>query len=333
MRCLALADDLRSINVNIFFVCRNLPGNSLELINKANFKLIILPASEYRVTWQQDAEDTKCMISQTKPNVDWLIVDHYGLDEKWEKLMRPYVTNIMVIDDLANRQHDCDILLDQNYYKRYESRYDDLVSSKCIKLLGPEYILLRQEFKDIESLLRERTGKVHRLFIFFGSTDPSNQTVVVLNSLLELNLEYIVVDVVVGNSNQNKESIRLLCEKKTNIRLHCQINNMSELISKSDLGIGAGGSNMWERCLLGLPTITVVCAENQRIATEDVAEMGAIYSLGSAEKISIVDYKRAISMMLNDRDSIRTMGIKAKEIMSSEKNNKKSTAEHILNKK
>jgi UDP-2,4-diacetamido-2,4,6-trideoxy-beta-L-altropyranose hydrolase len=237
--------------------------------------------------------------------VDLLVVDHYGIDKRWEEKIRPYVSKIMVIDDLANRIHDCDILLDQNFYTNLAFRYQGLVPSKCKTFLGPGYVLLRPNFKRRRALLRARDGTIERILVFLGGSDPKNVTRDVLLAILELGLFDTSVDVVVGNTNPHKHSIQALCDQVPGATYYCDVKNLDELIANADLGVGAGGSAMWERCYLGLPTITVVTADNQLRTTEDTATLGAILYLGDAKKLSLIDYRVAISKLTKNPQSLR----------------------------
>lgn len=193
--------------------------------------------------------------------INWVVVDHYDLDVQWERSIRSFAYHLFVIDDLADRMHDCDLLLDQNYYLDLEIRYNDLVPHSCRKLLGPSFILLRDEFINQKRALRKRDGFIKHILVFFGSSDPTNQTKRVLDALVLLQLNEIEIDVVVGMSNPHRNSIKEHCDQSLGLNFYCQVSNMAELISKADLAIGAGGGAMWERCYLGLPTITVVFAK------------------------------------------------------------------------
>ena len=159
MRCLALADALHERGAETHFICRTLPGNLIGVIENKGYSVRCLqqPEAEYvalpgdvshaewlGVSWQQDAADVISALGEMLPQ--WLIVDHYALDRRWEESLRPHVGNIMVIDDLADRLHDCNILLDQNLYTDMENRYNAKIPSMCTKLLGPRYAMLRPEF-------------------------------------------------------------------------------------------------------------------------------------------------------------------------------------------
>lgn len=317
MRCLILAEALGERGAECQFVCREHEGHLIEKILKRGFFVHRLPLVKSFVEphnlisnhepshlawlgsdWTTDAEKTK---NCTNGNVvDWVIVDHYALDIRWEKSIRPICKRLMVIDDLADRLHYCDILLDQNFYLNKEWRYQGLLQKPCKTLLGPDFLLLSTAFEKARVGLRKRDGTVNRIVVFFGGSDSSNQTQVVLAALKKLNMSGILIDVIVGPINQNKRVIQLICDQLPNVNCYYNISNMSELIVKADLGIGAGGYAMWERCYLGLPTITVVVAKNQLSVTKDVAELGAIEYLGSSDSLGVDDYANAISALISN---------------------------------
>lgn len=317
MRCLTLADQLRSEGTEVAFVCRDLPGGMFDLLHERGYRSVKLPLAEGgKCTQYDDAGETIKATGELFPDgVDWLVVDHYELDAAWERMLRLHVRKLMVIDDLANRLHDCDLLLDQNYYRDLDRRYQGLVPEQCITLLGPAHVLLRPEFVDASKRLKVRDGIVRRILVFLGGSDPSNQTQKAVESLKLLKRPDINVDVVVGAANPNRNTIQALCEELPNVTFHCQVSNIAELILNADLGIGAGGATMWERCCLGLPTITVVFAANQERTTEDVAEIGAIEYIGWAGQLGPEDYARAVAEMLVDSQRVRQIGNAARRVL------------------
>jgi len=325
MRCLTLAEALRGRGAECLFICRKHKGHLLEHIRQRGFDVRDLPV--LGSDWATDLAQTKNIVEETK--VDWLVVDHYELDARWESSMRQICRRLMVIDDLANRPHDCDILLDQNFYRNQEQRYQGLLMQHSKTLLGPAYILLRTEFDKVRQELRTRDGIVKRIIIFFGGSDPKNQTLIVLATLKKMNMPNISVDVVVGYNNPNRYFIQMLCKQITGITFHCNISNMAELILNADLGIGAGGSAMWERCYLGLPTITVVFAENQLRTTEDVAYLGAIEYLGWADSLGVNGYERAISGLISNPQRLKQISETALALI--QRQTTSSVADEMLN--
>lgn len=307
MRCLTLAGQLFDEGAEVAFVCRDLPGAMFDILQARGYRFSKLPFAEIgNLSQLIDAKETIEAADILFPSgFDWLVVDHYALDSTWERMLRPYVRKIMVVDDLADRQHDCDLLLDQNYYSNLEQRYKGLVPEHCITLLGPHHVLLRQEFLDARKRLRVRDGSVRRILVFFGGSDSSNQTKKAVEALKLLNMQDIVADVVVGTENPNRIDIKALCDELPNVTFHCQVSNMAELMQNSDIGIGAGGATMWERCCLGLPTITVVSASNQECTTKDVAAIGAINYLGWSTRLNAEDYAHAIICMSDDPQKVR----------------------------
>lgn len=310
MRCLTLADQLRNEGAEVVFVCRDTSDAMFDLLQSRGYRFAKLPTTETNTIPQKlDAKETIEASKQLfSAEIDWLVVDHYELDADWERMLRPCVHKIMVIDDLANRMHDCDLLLDQNYYRDQDRRYQGLLPNNCVTLLGPKYVLLRPEFSEARQRIRSRDGNIRNILVFFGSSDPTNQTQKAIEGLMQFDKPDINVDVVVGVTNPNLNIIQELCAQSSNVTFHCQVSNMAELILKADLGIGAGGSAMWERCYLGLPTITVVFASNQVRTTEDVAEIGAIKYLGWSDQLSSKDYAQAITLMIEDTQKVRQIG-------------------------
>lgn len=311
MRCLTLAGNLVQQGREAFFICRDLPGNLIQYIQNKGFtvsKLPCLPAETAEAelqylaqNWQQDAAETSQAIAANKTAGDHclLVVDHYALDIKWERALRSVVDQIMVIDDLANRPHDCDKLLDQNYYSDMQRRYQGLVPACCELLLGPQYALLRPEFYAAKQKLRQRDGTVRRVLVFFGGSDPTGETFKALRAIQMLNRSDIIWDVVVGASNPRREEIKQVCSAMQSVRFYCQIDNIAELMVQADLAIGAGGSVTWERCFLGLPAIVVTVAENQVETVRDLAEVGAVWYLGKSETVDVACLIRMIKEAMN----------------------------------
>lgn len=299
MRCLTLADELRQRGADVLFICREHDGHLIEYIEGKNYSVIHLQAKDSAyierpndvthapwlgVFWEQDAQDTIAAVGDTHPQ--WLIIDNYAIDRRWEEKLRPYIGKIMVIDDLADRPHDCELLLDQNLYPSMETRYDGLVSVDCVKLLGPKYALLRPEFTSARKNLCQRDGNIRRILVFFGGVDPTNETIKALRALLEITDFQFEVDIVVGRGNPNKKQIQDNCSVTDRFRYHCQVENMAELMASADLAIGAGGSTTWERCALGLPTLLVTLAANQFNLASYGAETGIFFLLGNTRSVS-----------------------------------------------
>lgn len=283
MRCLTIAEKLRSRNCNVSFFMKRLSGNLIAYVQSRGFKVI-------------DHFQT----------VDLCIIDHYEIDERWEQTIRPFVRKIVVIDDLANRQHDCDLIIDPNVVPNFATRYDSLVPETCVKLLGPKNLIIREEFIQERQRQRWRDGTVDQLLIFMGGTDPTNETIKVLQALQKVNSEFSHVDVVVGNGNTKSEKIKEIC-RVIGYHFHQQINYMAFLMRQADFSIGAGGSTTWERCYVGLPSSNTIVAENQISATEMAANLGVAWNIGWHEDVTVQTYEQLLQRLPFHKDEIKQM--------------------------
>jgi UDP-2,4-diacetamido-2,4,6-trideoxy-beta-L-altropyranose hydrolase len=183
MRCLTLANELRRCGAATAFICRQHDGSVIARAEQEGHTVHRLarpgPSSdtaEDYAAWlgvPAPADAAETLLAVSGQHYDWLVVDHYGLDHEWEQRLRGVVGRLLVIDDLANRRHDCDLLLDQNYFAAAtRERYRGLVAGpSCKLLLGPSYALLRPEYAQLRSVLPPRDGVVRRALIFFGGSD------------------------------------------------------------------------------------------------------------------------------------------------------------------
>ena len=329
MRCLALAGLLFKRGARVVFFCGTGVGNLNELILQRGFEVKELkkPDREYpffgnlsdsssispleaRMFQLSDARETCTKLDHEV--FDWLVVDHYGLGEIWEKELRAHTKKIMVIDDLANRPHDCDVLLDQGVMEDQASRYRRLVSPSCTTLFGPKYVLLRDEFCYVGQSIRCHTGVVRRIIIFFGASDLENFTDLVLDILSEPVFSHIVLDIVLGGANKSIRSITERAQARGNAKVHIQIDYMAELMSQADLMVGAGGSSTWERLHLGVPGLVVILSSNQRLSAEWLHTRGYHRCVGDLSTLTIRALRDALIIAVQDSKEIRRMSNKGR---------------------
>jgi len=311
MRCLTLADELMERGADVSFVCRKALGNLIQHIEDKGYRVYPLPPD---IDLSVDRDLTQKILQKQTELIDWLIIDHYEIDILWESYLRKYVKKIMVIDDLANRYHDCDILLDQNISVK-GNRYNGFVPLHCLKLLGPEYALLMQEFAQARMSLKERAGEVKRILVTMGGVDHENQTAKVLKGIKMLGRNDISVDVILGASNPNRSKIEEMISEMQNAKCFNNVKNMADFMVKADIAIGASGSTTWERCCLGLPSIVMVLADNQKDIAEELEKEGVVVNLGWHEDVTEMDIKNAVENLLADSDKRGKMNLKGKEMV------------------
>ena len=286
-RCLALADGLADKGWSCTFAV----GVETETAAPVLFR------SRHRVVPAEPLENS----------VDLLVVDHYGLDHEFESRCRRWAKRILAIDDLADRRHDCDLLLDQTL-GRATTDYDDLLPAGCVALLGPRYALLRPTFGEVRShALSRRDGEMRRILISVGGTDPRNMTSRALRALLGCGFAGNI-DVVLGGNSPNRETVAALvaaCEGRA--RLHFDTPHMATLMTEADLAIGACGTSSWERCVLGLPTVGLVTADNQEMISAELEAVGAVMSVGGWNEASEARIGAAVEHLSNSPEDLRRM--------------------------
>lgn len=311
MRCLTLADELRQSGASVSFVCREGGGNLIELIGRKGYVVHRLPAG---IDLEADKRLTQRVLKEQPAPPDWLISDHYDFDVLWESPLRRFVKKIMVIDDLANRQHDCDLLLDQNFSLN-ETRYQELLPKHCIKLLGPKYALLRPQFREARENLKERNGEIRRILIFMGGVDAVNETCKILRAIKVLNHPDISTDVVIGVSNPYRNEVETLASRLPNTTCHFHVENMAKLLAAADFSVGAGGTTTWERCCIGLPTMVIAIAENQVETIRELSREGNVFYAGCHEDITEQDLSEDLSFFRRHPEVVRQVSLKAKELV------------------
>jgi UDP-2,4-diacetamido-2,4,6-trideoxy-beta-L-altropyranose hydrolase len=325
MRCLTLANALRKEGARCRFVCREYPGNLINKICAADFPVVGLPvegglipspersmgspkhAAWLGADWQTDAAQT--FEAFPDENFDWLVVDHYGIESRWENTFRGSCENILVIDDLADRKHDCDILLDQNLVAEMDKRYAGLVPEDCTKLLGPKYALLQPEYAELREKAKPREGPIKRILVYFGGADQDNLTGTTVEAILSVGYLNLFADVVINPESPYAESVRHLVKNKQNFRLYENVPSLAFLMLEADLCIGASGATTWERCCLGLPALVVTLAENQLQVAMKLHAKGAIKWIGdinSLNKNSLIEKIENALVSISLKDMSKT---------------------------
>lgn len=291
MRCATLAHALVSKGYRVCFYTRPQAGDLCEwLVNQGFFVIKLEPGNNAQdlhstvhgswlgTTQHEDARQTLAAVVG-RPNL-W-IVDHYGLDAYWHSLVANTIPTL-VIDDLADRQYRASLVLDQNL-GRTPTDYSGLTTAEV--LTGLDYVLLRSEFLAARQFSHIRQTLEH-IVITMGGVDQPNATGLALSALLSTPLATLrKVTVILGQANPHSEQISHVARlnKHIDIEVVQGVNNMAERLRQADLAIGAAGTTSWERCAVGLPTVIVELAANQKIAAEALTKSGA------AERVNLSD--------------------------------------------
>ncbi len=219
-----------------------------------------------KLSVEEDAERTSKTLDEIQPN--WIIFDHYGLDIEWVNKIRKKHNNcfFLAIDDLDNRNLGADFLLDQTSINNKKRNY----KSPGI-LAGPKFALLSNEFNDLrKKSLQEKykrqsgslKNKSFYILISLGLYDNKKLLPTLVNTLSKLDKVNIIV--ATSSDCQTLPELRNISKKIENMSLILDSENIAELMLKADICIGASGMSMWERCCMGLPSLTITIANNQK---------------------------------------------------------------------
>jgi UDP-2,4-diacetamido-2,4,6-trideoxy-beta-L-altropyranose hydrolase len=321
VRCLTLAEELRGRGADVCFVSREHPDHLLGRLAGSGYRVLPLPAPRTDASgsadghaWlgvgqDEDAAETLAALDGTE--VDWLIVDHYGIDAEWERQVRSAARRVMVIDDLADRAHEAALVLDQNYFgSDTAARYDRRVADGCRRLLGPRYALLQPGYRRLRQSLPQRSGTVGRILVFFGMNDPTLATCSVLRALSNPEFSRIALDVVVGSDPALLAEVRSLAWNR--VTVHEQMSSLADLTASADLAIGACGATTWERACLGLPMVVATIADNQVALAHALAAEELAVLLGRSARTTSEIWRIVIRQLLKDPGRLAALGNRAR---------------------
>jgi UDP-2,4-diacetamido-2,4,6-trideoxy-beta-L-altropyranose hydrolase len=311
-RSLALAHALRAHGAGVLFLTRAFANGGFETIRAAGFDAVALPVRDgYEASWlgaslTDEIADVRRVLQPLRP-LRGIVVDHYALDARWERAAREFTDRILAIDDLADRSHDCDFLLDANRLADGEAAYRTRVPEAARLLLGPRFALLRQEFT--RAVPRARDGEVRRVFVFFGGVDAPDVTTRALDALARPAWNDVTLDVAVGAANPN--AARLASRADARTRVHVATGAIAGLMERADLALGAGGTASWERAALGLPSLVVAIAPNQVELVRTIEKAGIAIDLGSAALRDTDVIARALDDIRDAPETLRDMSRRA----------------------
>ncbi len=318
VRCVALARQLRSAGASVLFVCRAHRGHFGEFIRAEGFDVAMLPAPTsgerlgLGVAVTNDAQQTRRALQAWRP--DWLVVDHYEIDAQWERLLLAVGTRLVVIDDLADRAHEADILIDPGF-QPVPGRYAALCPSQCRMLLGPRFALLRPEFAEATASRPETEGMVRRIVASAGATDPHGMLEKVIAAWIGLGETRPTLDLLVGSTSPNLQRLQQLCSALPGATLHVQSDRLVQLMARADLMVVAGGGMNWERCCLALPAIIVCTAGNQTNNVAALTRRRTAIAAGDVAALQPERLRRLLARLIAHPASIRRMAARSRSVV------------------
>lgn len=288
MRCSALAGAFRDAGWRVDFAVNR---DGLDVVRK------VVGQRPYGVS--AGVEGARDLKDQWPDGVDLLIVDHYGLDRAFETACRPWAKCIGVIDDMTDRQHDCDVLLNPSPGVS-TSDYAGLTPEACTFLLAPRYALLREQFHDRILDEPHHPEVALRLLVTLGGSDPDNiveRVVDALRLLPKIPQTRIILGSAYAHPNQLIASVKGLSSK---IEVYVDADNMADHMSWCDMAVSAAGSTTWELCAMGVAAVYVQTAENQNAVVRAIQDHGIGFVVGNAADINARDWLSALSSLMHN---------------------------------
>jgi UDP-2,4-diacetamido-2,4,6-trideoxy-beta-L-altropyranose hydrolase len=309
---------------------RNLQGNLKSALEQVGFSVrmvgdsyddssdgISSALSDHFVIndWKHDAENTLLAYEETV--WDWIVVDNYGLDSRWESIVSGSCHAILCIDDLADRTHTCSLLVDPTIDRVASDYLRWLLTTNSSVHCGTNFAFIRDEFHSYIDVSHQRrlAPEIRNVMISLGGSDPNNITTAILQRLIEIGIpENWEFNVVVGSSSPWYLDVVQTCRGmpcKCNVLRN--VTYMADLMSRADIAIGAGGGTAWERCYMGLPSLVVNLANNQNYIVDGIVRHGAaleldIHSLGES-------LRSCLSLLTNDQNLLYQMSCKARQLV------------------
>jgi len=308
MRCLALGGELAKKGWCCFFACETDNFQIVTELVGEKHSIVRLPI---------DARHHASTLFQQLPKgVDLLVVDSYKLDASFGKSCRGWADLILVIDDLADRQYEADILVDQTF-GRSEYDYSTLIGNSCRVLTGSRFALLRPEFARMrQSSLNRRDANcqnIGRILVSLGSNDPDNITTTVLDGIIATE-KAVEIDVVLGSQAPHYNLVSSRVANLSGARMYSEFKDMPGLMASADISIGAGGTTSWERCCMGLPSITMTLARNQFLINQNLHNLGAVAHLGSIGEFGKEDISTSLTELISSPSAVRSMSMLARMV-------------------
>lgn len=318
-RCLAVANYLREGGASVVFVCRLLEGHLCDDLIARGFGVHRLPSpvtptEECRdddypkwlgAPWETDAAETSACLEGER--FDWLIVDHYSITASWHRALRPRSARILVIDDLAEAEMECDLLVNQSILDAPNDLYGQKIPPRCVTLMGPSYALLKPEFADVHNTPPTRSAPPRRLLVSFGGVDSVDLTSRTLRALASDTPSRWAVEAVLGPANPHAEQLGRTYGARPGIEIVRGVSDLAQRMARADLAIGAGGISSWERCSVGLPSLMVSVAPNQVDICKGIARAGAGRYLGKPEDVDSASIRGAVNELSEQPEALVAM--------------------------
>ena len=308
MRCVALGQGFKKRGIQPLFVINDLPSSIGEICKKEEF---LVKSISHTTGSKNDGKNLIQICKEINPQL--IVVDGYRFGLDYLKFIKENGIKILFIDDLGSDSTiPSDFILNQNISAK-ESMYQNNTSVSKL-FLGNDFVLIRREFLD-RKFLKRNLSNTKDLLITLGGSDQENVTMLVLQSMDKKFFDLFNITVVLGPMNVHYDKINRKFGKNSNIDIQCNVTNMAELISNSDLVLTVPGVTIWEILFFAIPTITITISENQKNNAIELEKKGAIISLGNYSKLTPKSLNESLMMLIDSEDRRKELSYKAGKVV------------------
>lgn len=302
MRCLALAQCCREAQGEVAFILAQENAYAQARLEHEGIRCEVLAQTPGSV---EDARATLDIVEQIQGH--WLIVDGYHFNKSWFSIVSEMPTKVGLWTDYVQETDlGIDLVINQNEHAT--SAECRAISPDAKHLFGLRHFVLRKEFRAKIKSRSPKNRHVSRLLITLGGADPENTTCRIVQALKNFGrLESI--DVVVGANNSHLAQIRALVAGDEKVVVHRNVENMPGLMEAADLAISAAGITLWELAYMGVPTLTVVLAENQKPLAQAAEALSISKNLGWAKDLDEGVLLELLGQLMRDDEALRSMSV------------------------
>ncbi|NEO10451.1 UDP-2,4-diacetamido-2,4,6-trideoxy-beta-L-altropyranose hydrolase, partial [Moorena sp. SIO3I8] len=293
MRCLALAQAWQETGGEAIFILNTEACVLQERLRSQSMKVAHLSVSSGST---EDAKQTASFAHQF--DAEWAVVDGYNFGADYQRVIKDAGLRLLFIDDYGHAAHYwADLVLNQNVYA-HQGLYPKRESYTKL-LLGTQYTLLRKEFWPWQGWQRQMPTVARKVLVTLGGADPDNVTLKVIQALQQVKVKGLEAVVVVGGSNPHYQQLQAAVhDSGAAIALKYNVTNMPELMAWADIAIAAGGSTCWELAFMGLPSVIIILADNQRAIAEKLDGIGVAVNLGWHEEVLVAHIIQTLTELL-----------------------------------
>ncbi len=311
MRSVVLAEELKRGGCQVVFMSREDEATH-KLLKEKSIEVHTISDESLPLhgDLMKEKETIKAVLKKIQPDV--VVTDSYDITASYLETIKPYCKVLVSIDDLAEIEFCSDIIVNGNL-KGEQMRYK--TSNPDVKLLlGPRYILLGNQFRELQG--KEKSlDLIENILVTMGGGDVMNLTPKVIRAFSGIS-HNIAIRVMLGPAFNNLDEIKVaINESKRSFEILRNPKNIAELMFQADLAVSGGGSTLYELAVAGTPSIVLCQARNQLELADALDKYGTVVNLGDGRKVDEEKIKNTLEYLMRAPDVVRMMKERCRELV------------------